>query len=845
MDNIENIKDINLLYVEDDSISRILVLSILKKIFQNIIVAVNGSEGLSKLENNNINLVITDIEMPIMNGFEMIENIRKKYKDISIVILSSFSKTDYFTRGIELGVDGYLIKPFKSEQFMAILGNVIKNIKLKSKASKSNEQVALALEGSKTAIFDFDFKSNTLYISPQWKEMLGYADKELNSTVFTWKKTMLKEDRREVLTLLSKHILWQLKYIESTHRFWHKAGHFIWVLGKAQILYDENSKPFRIIGTYTDISKEKDSKEEIEEQHKYLQSIIDGVNDQIMVIREDYSIELMNSKLRSKLDNKFTNRDIRDLKCYEVAYGSSAEPCNIPSRPCPLRDVIDSKKHAVVVHDRLDKDGNKIYVEISANPLFDKENNCIGIIESTRDITDRLETRVELEEQKNILYYQVNHDALTGLPNRVLFDDRLKNGIDKAKKNGSILAVFFLDLDHFKSINDSLGHDVGDEVLQSVAHRLSKILRNNDTLARLGGDEFTIIMEDIADTQEVTILAENIMEALSEPIMVNINRLYVSSSIGICLYPKDGDNAQDLLKYADTAMYKAKDNGRNDFQFYNSDMTTLAHKRVLLESTLKDGLKNKDFLVYYQPQFNASSNKLIGIEALVRWEHPTMGLVSPAEFIDLAESTGLITTLDKFVMKKAMTEVSRWYSMGLNPGVVALNISLKQLHKKDFITMLKEMLEETKCKTEWLELEITEGHIMSNPEETIAILNQIFEMGIRLSIDDFGTGYSSLTHLKKLPISKLKIDKSFIEDLSSSNDSAIIIKSVIALAHSLNLTVIAEGVETKEQKDFLLKNGCENIQGYLYSKPLPKDELEVFLKDGFNIESSKFKFWKN
>jgi len=845
VNNINDIEkySIHVLYVEDDLVSRKIVLNILNNFFDNITIAKDGSDGLKKLKENNIDLILTDIDMPIMNGFEMIASIRNRHNDVPIVILSSFTKTEYFTKGIELGVDGYLVKPFKTEQFIAILGNVIKSIKLKSKLNSTNKRIDLALVGSKTAILDLDIKTNSLYISPQWKEMLGYKNSELESTVAVWKKLLHKDDRREVFSSLNKHILWQLQYFESTHRFWHKAGHFVWVIGKSQILYDDNNQPIRIVGTYTDISKEKDSKEEIKEQHQYLQSIIDGVNDQIMVIKEDYSVDLMNSKLR-KIVKSRNSIEPTKLKCYEIAYNRS-EPCNSHDRPCPLRDVIKTKRHAIVVHDRFDSKGNKKYVEISASPLFDNNNDCIGIIESARDITEHLDTRNELEEQKNILHYQAHHDALTGLPNRILFNDRLEQGIQRAKKDNKGLALFFLDLDHFKSINDSLGHNVGDEVLQSVTHRLTKVLRDEDTLARLGGDEFTIIMGNINDTQEATLLAEKIIDVLVEPITVNVNRLYVSFSIGISLYPEDGDNTQNLLKYADAAMYKAKDGGRNDFQFYSSEMTDLAHKRVVMEANLQDGLKNEDFLVYYQPQFNAKSNKLIGLEALVRWKHPTMGLVKPSEFIELAESTGLVVGLDKFVMKTAMGQIYRWHSDGLNPGRVSLNISIRQLQRQDFVNLLETMMKETKCKTDWIELEITEGHIMSNPEETIEILNQISDMGIRLSIDDFGTGYSSLSHLKKLPISKLKIDRSFVEDLPHSQDSAVIAKSIIALAHSLNLTVIAEGVETQEQKDFLLKSGCENIQGYLYSKPIPQHELEVFLKEGFNIDNSefKFKFW--
>jgi diguanylate cyclase (GGDEF)-like protein/hemerythrin-like metal-binding protein/PAS domain S-box-containing protein len=562
---------------------------------------------------------------------------------------------------------------------------------------------------------------------------------------------------------------------------------------------------------------------------KYLQSIIDGVDDPIMVINDDYTIEIMNETLKQSL-SKLDIADPKHPKCYEVSHHRST-PCDGIEHPCPLRDVLETAQHTTVIHNHDTLDGDNRYIELSASPLFDKDNKCVGIIESARDITKHLMVQNELKEQKNILHYQANHDVLTGLPNRTLLNDRLEQAIEAAKRNKTSIALLFIDLDHFKEINDSLGHNFGDEILKTISLRLQEIIRDEDTVARLGGDEFTIILEELSQPQDASVIATKILDSLSKSINVDDNTLYVSCSIGISIYPEDGVSAQNLLKFADSAMYKAKDEGRNNFQYYNSTMTELAFERVVMETSLRAALKNEEFVVYYQPQMNGITDKLIGMEALVRWQHPSMGLVSPAKFIPLAESTGLIVQLDRFVMKTAMTQLSQWYKDGLNPGILAMNLTVKQLKQDDFIDILKGLIQDTGCKPEWLELEVTEGQIMTNPEEAIKILKKISDIGVELAIDDFGTGYSSLAYLKKLPIDKLKIDQAFVRDLPNDEEDAAIAKAVIALGKSLNLKVIAEGVETKEQRDFIVENNCQYIQGYFYSKPIPVNELEVFLKE--------------
>lgn len=438
----------------------------------------------------------------------------------------------------------------------------------------------------------------------------------------------------------------------------------------------------------------------------------------------------------------------------------------------------------------------------------------------------------ELRAQKNILDYQAHHDALTGLPNRVLFNDRLEQAVEKAKRQENEFALFFIDLDRFKQINDSLGHEFGDKVLKVISKKLQSVVRRDDSISRLGGDEFTILVEDLKREIDVSTLARKILSTLSEPIIIDDHTLYVTTSIGISIFPNDDTDPSNLLKYADAAMYKAKEEGRNNFQYYSQEMTELALRRVVLETKIRKAIENEEFVVYYQPQINGKTDEIIGMEALVRWKHPVDGLIYPDSFIQLAQETGLILQIDRLVMKMAMKQMSEWYAKGLNPGMLALNLAMKQLQEDACISKLGALLKESGCKPEWLELEVTEGEIMKNPKNAIEVLNKISDMGIELAVDDFGTGYSSLSYLKRLPIDKLKIDKSFVDGLPDDEEDASIAKAIIALAHSLKLGVIAEGVETKEQRDFLIQNGCSNIQGYYYSRALPAEEMEEILKKG-------------
>jgi len=574
-----------------------------------------------------------------------------------------------------------------------------------------------------------------------------------------------------------------------------------------------------------DVTQRKKAERDLEEQYALMQNIVNTVPIRIFWKNNDLTY-LGANKLFLEDAGLASTDEIIGKNDFELPWRDTAAQAY---RDDDIKVMSSGIAKINFEEVQTKENGETIVLLTSKVPLKDAQTNIIGVLGSYADITIQRKTEEELKKQKDILAHQAHHDALTGLPNRLLFNDRLGQAIEKAKRHESKVALLFIDLDHFKEINDSLGHDTGDKILKEMTTKLEETIRDEDTVARLGGDEFTVIMKDLAQGQDASFLAQKILHTLAKPINIEGNVLYVSSSIGISLYPDDGDTSANLLKYADSAMYKAKDEGRNNFQFYSAEMTAIALERVIMETNLREALKNKDFVVYYQPQMNGLNDKIVGMEALVRWQHSSMGLISPIKFIPIAESTGLIVELDRFVMKTAMTQFVKWYKEGLNPGVLAMNLSIKQIQRKDFIPVFKNLLIETGCKSEWVELELTEGQIMSNPEESIKVLQQINDIGVELAIDDFGTGYSSLAYLKRLPIDKLKIDRAFIKDLPDDEEDAAITRAVIALAKSLNLKLIAEGVETQEQRDFIVENGCHNIQGYFYSKPIPADEMRAFL----------------
>jgi diguanylate cyclase (GGDEF)-like protein/PAS domain S-box-containing protein len=469
------------------------------------------------------------------------------------------------------------------------------------------------------------------------------------------------------------------------------------------------------------------------------------------------------------------------------------------------------------------KNGEIYLQQLSIVPIYDEKDDICLYVGLFTDLTKSINYSQQVH---NNAYY----DMLTNLPNRILLHDRLAFMVNHAKRNKQNMAILLMDLNRFKLINDTLGFSAGDSLLQTIANRLKSCLRDVDGVFRLGDDEFAILLEEIAQPQDAARVAKRLLAVCSLPFQFYDHELYVTVSIGISIFPTDGEEIEVLLKNAEAAMNRAKELGINNYQHYMPTMNAKAFEQLTLEHNLRKALQKNQFLVYYQPQIDLRTQKIIGAEALVRWQHPELGMISPAQFIPIAEETGLILPLGEWVLRTACQQAKYWYDQLGTRFMISVNLSSRQFQQQDLVSTVYRSLRDTQLPPELLELEITETLGMKNPELTLKTLHELKSMGIHIAIDDFGTGYSSLSYLKKFPIDTLKIDQSFVSDINGDSSDGAIVVAVIALAHSLKLKVIAEGVETPEQAEYLLDHGCERIQGYIFSPPVPAQDFEDIIK---------------
>ncbi|MDD5248116.1 MAG: EAL domain-containing protein [Rhodocyclaceae bacterium] len=493
-----------------------------------------------------------------------------------------------------------------------------------------------------------------------------------------------------------------------------------------------------------------------------------------------------------------------------------------------LRAALREQRAAKVVLRNYRKDGGVCWIELSLAPVRGESGEVRHFVSIISDITERKNYEAQLE-------YQASHDALTGLPNRNLLADRLDQAIAHSQRARSLVAVLLLDLDRFKLVNDGLGHDAGDALLKIVSQRLASCVRSVDTVARLGGDEFVVIMTDMASEHDVAPLARKLLDHLAQPMTVADREIVANASLGIALYPRDADHAAALLKNADVAMYRAKELGRNSMQFYTPAMNASTLARLELEAALRRAVTRDELTLYYQPKVDLQRGQVIGAEALIRWRHPRHGMVAPGDFIPLAEETGLIVPIGEWVINTACAQIKAWQREGLPDITLAVNLSARQFQQENLAKVVAQGLRLNDVAAQYLELEVTESAVMQDPEKTVAILHELKSIGVRLSLDDFGTGYSSLNYLKRFPIDALKIDQSFVRDITTDPDDAAIALAVIALAHSLRRRVVAEGVETEAQLEFLRAHRCDEMQGYYFSRPLPADEFARLLREGRSL----------
>ncbi|MDD7795453.1 EAL domain-containing protein [Clostridium sp. 'White wine YQ'] len=488
-----------------------------------------------------------------------------------------------------------------------------------------------------------------------------------------------------------------------------------------------------------------------------------------------------------------------------------------------IQKVISSGETIITENKYVAQNGRTRYFNVTLCPIFDGKDNVIGVTGTNHDITT-------LKEHELTITHMAYHDNLTSLPNRNLFLDKLKEAIANSNVNNTKVAVLFLDVDNFKKVNDTLGHSVGDELLLLTTQRLSECVNEKNLIARLGGDEFSILFENINKVTDIIDVVEDINKLFTDDFNINENFINLSASIGISVYPDDGQTAEDLMKNSETAMYRAKELGKNTYQIFNVNMKEELIKKISIEGMIRTGLKKKEFLLYYQPQYQAKTRKLRGFEALIRWNNPVVGFLSPLEFIPIAEETGLIVQLGEWVLNTAAEMYKNIKDKYGIEVIMSVNISPIQLRQKNFVNLVLGVIDRLKIKPENLELEITESVFIDNFDNSIETLKRLRNYGIRIALDDFGTGYSSLSYLKKLPISILKIDKSFVDEIDENNKEAILTDSIISLVHKLNIETIAEGVEDEYQLEYLEKAECDNFQGYYLGKPMPAEMIEKVIK---------------
>lgn len=672
-------------------------------------------------------------------------------------------------------------------------------------------KLSLAVEQSPNSIIIADARGIIEYVNPHFCTVTGYAAEEVigKSMRIHQSGQTPKEVYEELWNTIKSGQVWRGElYNKSKH------GRLYWEELCISPIFDEQGHISHYLSEQVDITLRKQA----EEQIRLFEKLFTSTNEAILISDMDNNIIAVNpaftlisgytvEEVIGKNPRMFSS-GLMDEGVYQKMWSS------IKADGKWQGEVLDRRKNG------------EIFAEwLSISALRDNKGALTHYIALMSDISER-------KAVEDRMTYMAQHDVLTGLPNRMLFQDRLQQAITYAERRHTNVALLFLDLDRFKNVNDTLGHHYGDLLLQEVTRRIRLCVRNSDTVSRQGGDEYVIMLPNLDELGDILQVVNKLIETIAQPYQLEEHAVHMTTSIGVSVYPQDGTDSENLVKNADTAMYQAKDAGRNCYRFFTQDMNRSISKRVGLEYKLRKALKGSELLLHYQPLVDLRSGQIVAAEALVRWQHPEDGLIPPAEFIKIAEETGMIVPLGDWVLGEACRQNQEWRALGLREITMAVNLSPLQLHDRNLLKTVSKALSRSGMPAGALELEITESAMMKNPEQAITALNKLSGLGIRFSIDDFGTGYSSLSYLKKFPVDMLKIDQSFVRDLTVDNDDAAIVSAVVSMAKSLGLRVIAEGVETAEQLLFLERLDCEMMQGYYFSRPLPAGEFKALLESG-------------
>jgi diguanylate cyclase (GGDEF)-like protein/PAS domain S-box-containing protein len=664
--------------------------------------------------------------------------------------------------------------------------------------------------------WDWEIKTGTLFWSDGVFRAFGRTPRDFSPTYAHFISLIHPDDLKRVLQASSTALVGEGVY-DVKYRITRPNGEIRHLHDQAELLRDAQGDPWRMVGISQDVTESEQIKYHLERTVSQLSATLEATIDGILVVNSSGEIENFNrcfvemwnvpQTLIEHVDHcrllSFMMEQVMDSLTVFEALGTVRNP-----RRQEFKDFIELKDGRVF--------------EYHSNPQV-IENEMIGRVCSFRDVTESKTYAAKLE-------YFATHDPLTGLPNRNLLCERVDNMVVQSLRSGLPFSLLYLDLDRFKHINESFGHNFGDSLLRAVAQRIKESLRSGDSLTRMGGDEFIVLLTEIVNPENSALVARRVIDSLFQPFLVNGQEIFTSSSIGISLFPQDGSNTETLLKHADMAMDQAKRQGGNRFAFYSPDMNAQMSENMELESKLRRALEREELLLHYQPQVNMRDGRIIGAEALLRWRHPELGLLFPGSFISLAEQLGLIMPMGEWAIQMACFQNRAWQAQGLPQIRVAVNLSAGQFARNELPAKVERVLQEAGLDANFLELEITESAMMENTEEAIRTMQELKALGVQLAIDDFGTGYSSLSYLKRFPVDQIKIDRSFVEGIPGHPDSDAIVRTVIYLAHNLRFRVIAEGVETGDQAAFLLEHGCEHGQGYYFGRPMPAGEFEALLK---------------
>ncbi|WP_078549218.1 sensor domain-containing protein [Litchfieldia alkalitelluris] len=677
------------------------------------------------------------------------------------------------------------------------------------KLLEKSEELDTIFENSSIFTWINDSINKKVTTSKGIQKVLGYTSKDFEENYeFGFSRTF-PDDEEKIQKLLSGEIH------QCEWKFIRKDGEVRWLESRGIPSLDSSNRVEKVKGVTIDITERKIIEEKYSQRNKELVSLFE--NDDSFI----WSSDLIEQKVTvSKgIENIFGFSAKEFEEDYEL-WISRTYPDDIDI----VQTFYTNLKSGKPAHSKwrfIRSDGEARWLEARGNPILESDEKPIKLIGVAYDITEE-----QRSEEK--IRYLAFHDTLTGLPNRYMLIKTLKKALDRCKRSNKNVAVLFLDLDRFKFINDTKGHNSGDVLLKEVGKRLVKCVREGDLIARQGGDEFIILLEDIKESQ-LKELSQRIIDSFIQPFILDKEEFFISTSIGISLYPQDGDDSEKLIKHADIAMYWAKKRGKNNYQFYFNEPEDILYRKVKLEQGLRNALNNSEFVLHYQPQMELDKGECIGVEALIRWNHPEFGMVPPFEFIPIAEETGVIVQIGEWVIDEACKQMKLWYEKGFVPFRIAVNVSAIQFLDKNFFKVVERILNKHQLAPEFLELEITES-IMQNIKESSTLISQLKELGVKMTIDDFGTGYSSLNVLNRLSIDYVKIDKSFVDEVSTNSNIASLVKTMIDMGTNLKFELIAEGIENEQQVNFLIQNGCRFGQGYFYSAPLPLTEVEEFLK---------------